>query len=93
MLQNLLRRAISRESFVADLHSVEEPFRVALQNRCNLFAYIPAWLTESVDDPAQMGFIDAEHSRQTILPNPSGVNSEFKVRIDIPIKAHDRITL
>lgn len=87
LFQDFLRLPFTGEALVANLHFVKEPLWIALQNRCEVFANVSAWLAESVDDPAQMGFIDAEHSRQAILPNPSGVNSQLQIRIDLSIDA------
>jgi len=84
---------LSRQVLVVDLHPVEEPLRVALQDGRNLLADISAGLTKTVNDSAQMGFIDAQHAGQAILSNPAGVDSQLKVRINFSAETHCLLTL
>jgi hypothetical protein len=84
---------LSRQILVVDLHPVEEPLGIALQNGRDLLADVSAGLAKSVNDPAQMGFIDAQHSRQAVLSNPARVDSQFKVRINFSTETHCLLTL
>lgn len=79
--------------FVVDLHPVKEPLGIALQNGCDLLADVAAGLAKSVDNAAQMGFVNAQHSCQAILPNPARVDSQFEVRINFSAEAHCLLTL
>jgi len=66
-----------KRHFVRDLHLVKEPFWVALQNLSQLHSNTPCRLPESVHDPAQGGFMNAQHPGQTILTDARGVHPQL----------------
>ena len=74
--------------FVADLHLVEEPVRIALQNLREMDTDVARGLAKSVHDPAQGGFVNAQHSCQTVLPDARGVHPQLQVRVYVSIQGH-----
>lgn len=88
LFRRLVEKPFGWQAFIADLQAVEEPFRVALENVGQLCTNVAAWLTESIDDPAQVRFIDAQHSREPVLTNAGCVNAQFQVGIDLSAEAH-----
>jgi hypothetical protein len=79
---------LSEGNFVADLHLVEKPVRVALQYLSEVDADIAGGFAEAVHDAAQRGFMDSQHARQTVLPDARGVHPQLEVRVDVSIQAH-----
>jgi hypothetical protein len=79
--------------FIVDLHFEEQPFRVALKDLCQMHADIAGRFAETVHDSAQGGFVDAEHSCQTVLPDARGVHPQFQVRVNVSIQCHDDFAL
>lgn len=73
---------------IVDLHFVEEPFRIALQDFRQVDANISGWLAESVHDAAEGSFVNAQHPSQTVLSNASGVHAKFQIRVDVSIQVH-----
>jgi hypothetical protein len=74
--------------FVADLHLVEQPIGIALQNLREMNANIPGRLPEAVHDSAEGSLMDAQHSCQTVLPDARGVHPKFQVGINVSIQGH-----
>jgi len=74
--------------FVADLHLVEEPVRIALQNFREMNANIAGWFAKSVHDPAQGRFVNAKHSCQAVLPDARGVHPKLQVRVNVSVQCH-----
>ena len=74
--------------FVIDLHLVEQPVRVALQDFCEVNADIAGRLPESVHDSAQGGLVNAQHPRQAVLSDARGVHPKFQVGINVSIQGH-----
>jgi hypothetical protein len=70
-----LRLYLRHQCWVVNLHPEKEPFRIALKNGCKLDADVAAWLAKSVDDSAQVGFINTQHFCQPVLPDSAGVDS------------------
>jgi len=62
---------------VTDLHFVEEPIGVALQDFSQLHAHVSGRLTEAVHDAAEGCFVDAQHTGQAVLPDSSGVHPQL----------------
>ena len=79
--------------FVAHLHFVKEPIRIALENLGKMNSNVASRLAKSVHDSAQGGFVDAEHSCQTVLPDARGVHPQFQVRVNVSIQCHDDFAL
>jgi hypothetical protein len=73
--------------FVVDLHFVEEPVRVALENLGQMRAEFASGFAKAVHDAAQRGFMNSQHARQTILPDAGGVHPQFQVGINVSIQA------
>jgi hypothetical protein len=80
---------VSEGNVVADLHLVEQPVRIALQYLGKMHADIASGLTKAIHDSAQRGFVDAQHARQTVLPDASGVHPQLEVRVNVSIQGHD----
>jgi hypothetical protein len=68
---------ISKCDLVADLHLVEQPVRIALKYLRKMYADVASGLAKSVHDPAQGRFVNAKHSRQTVLPDARGVHPQL----------------
>ena len=73
---------------VADLHLVEKPIRVALENLGKMYADIARRLTETIHDPAQGCLVNAQHASKAVLANPGRVHAQLKVWIDVSIQGH-----
>ncbi len=61
--------------FVTDLHLEEEPLWVALEDFGKVRADVSRGLTESIHDPTQRCFVNAEHSGEAILSDTGGVHA------------------
>lgn len=77
---------VGEGNFVVDLHLVEQPVGIALQDLCKLKAEVAGRLPEAVHDSAQGSFMNAEHSGQAVLPDAGGVHPQFQVRINVSIQ-------
>jgi hypothetical protein len=75
-------------NFIVDLHLVEQPIGVALEDLGEMNSDIARRLPETVHDSAQGGLVNAQHSRQTVLPNARGVNPQLQVRVNVSIHGH-----
>lgn len=64
---------------------VEEPFSIAVEDFRDMGAQIGVRFAESIDDFAQVRFVNADHLSQSVLPDPACVHSEFQIRVDISI--------
>ena len=80
--------AVGKGDLVADLHFVEKPFRVALQNLRKLHPHFARRFPEPVHNPAQGRFVNSQHSRQPVLPDASRVHPKLQIGIDISIDSH-----
>jgi hypothetical protein len=74
--------------FVADLHLVEKPVRIALQNLREMNSDVTGWFAKSVHNPAQGRFVDAKHSCQTVLPDARGVHPKLQIRVYVSTQCH-----
>ena len=79
---------LSEGYFIVDLHLVEKPVWVALQDFRQMDSDIASGFAEAVHDAAQRGFMNSQHARQTILPDAGGVHLQFEVRVNVSIQAH-----
>ena len=79
---------VADEGLVVDLHFVEEPVRIALQDFRQVDADVAGWFTESVHDAAQGGLMDSQHAGQAVLANTGGVHAQLQVWIDVTIQGH-----
>ena len=75
-------------NFIVDLHLVEKPVWVALQDFRQMDSDIAGGFAEAVHDAAQRGFMNSQHARQTILPDAGGVHPQLEVRVNVSIQAH-----
>jgi len=73
---------------VADLHLVEEPIRITLENLGKVNSNVASRLAKSVHDSAQGRFVDAEHSRKAILTDASRIHPQLQVRVNVSIQGH-----
>jgi hypothetical protein len=48
----------------------------------------PVGSRKAVHDSAQGRFVDAQHSRQAVLPDARGVHPQLQVRINVSIQGH-----
>jgi len=76
------------EGVVVDLHFVEEPVRVALQDFRQMGADIAGGFAKSIHDPAQGCFVDSQHAGQPVLTDTGGVHAQLQIRVDIAIQCH-----
>lgn len=83
---------IDDEAFFGNQHLVEEPLRVAVQNLCNLRPKVMIGFAESVNDFAEVGFINAQHLRQAVLSNPAGEHPQLEIWVDVAINWHFVVT-
>ena len=79
---------LSEGNFIVDLHLVEKPIWVALQYFRQVDSDVPGGFAKAVHNAAQRGFMNSQHARQTILPDPGGVHSQLEVRVNVSIQAH-----
>ena len=79
---------LSKGNFIADLHLVEKPVRVTLQDFRQVDTDVAGGFAEAVHDAAQGGFMNPQHARQTILPDAGGIHSQLEVRVNVSIQAH-----
>jgi hypothetical protein len=79
---------VSEGNVIADLHLVEKPIRIALQDFREVDTNVACGFAEAVHDAAQRGFMNPQHARQTILPDAGGVHPKLEVRVNVSIRAH-----
>ena len=54
---------LSEGNFIVDLHLVEKPVRIALQDLCEMDTDVASGFAEAVHDAAQRGFMNPQHAR------------------------------
>lgn len=59
-----------------------------MQNFRQRFPDVSARFAVTVDDSAEVGFVNTQHLRQPVLTHPDGVDSQLQVWIDISINCH-----
>jgi len=74
--------------FVVDLHFVEQPVWIALEDLREVNADVAGRLAKAVHDSAEGRFVDAQHSCQAVLPDARGVHPELQVRVNVSIQGH-----
>jgi hypothetical protein len=79
---------ISEGNFVADLHFVKQPVRIALQYLGQVYANVASGLPEAIHDSAQGCFVNAQHACQAVLPDASRVHPQLEVRVNVSIQGH-----
>ena len=62
-------------AFFTEQHLVKEPLGVTMKNFCDLRAQIWIRLAESVDDLAEVGFINADHLGKAVLSDATRVHA------------------
>jgi hypothetical protein len=79
---------LRKGNFVIDLHLVEKPVRIALQNLRQMHADVARRFPEAIHDAAQGSFMNAQHACQTVLPDAGGVHPQLKIGINVSIQGH-----
>jgi hypothetical protein len=79
---------IDDKAFFSDQHLMEEPLRIAVQNLCYLRPKVMTGFAESVNDFAEVGFINAQHFRQAVLSYPAGEHPQLEIWVDVTIYWH-----
>ena len=79
---------VSKGNFIADLHLVEQPVRIALQYLGQVNADVAGRLPEAIHNAAQGCFMNAKHACQTVLPDAGGVHPQLQIRVDVSIQGH-----
>ena len=82
------KAVVDKRNLIADLHLVEQPFRVALENFCEVRADVASRFPEPVHDSAEGGFVYPQHSCQAVLADAGRVHSQLEIWIDISVQAH-----
>lgn len=59
-----------------------------MQNICNLRPQLIARFAETIDDFAEMSFVNPEHLRHSVLTEPTGINSQLQIRVDVALNWH-----
>lgn len=78
----------SESNLIADLHLQKQPVWVALQNFGQMHTDVAGGLPEPIHNPAQGGFVDAQHARQAVLTDARGVHPQLQIRINVSIQCH-----
>jgi hypothetical protein len=76
------RALFSQQNFV------KKPFRVAMEDFCDLRTQIWIGLTKSVNNLAQMGFVDSDHLGKAVLPDAARIHAQLQIWVDIAINWH-----
>lgn len=79
---------LSEGNFIADLHLVKKPFRITLQNLCEVDAEVTGGLAEAIHNAAQRRLMNAQHAGQTVLADAGGVHPQLQIRVNVSIQAH-----
>nr|WP_252263484.1 hypothetical protein [Paracidobacterium acidisoli] len=79
---------IDDQAFLGHQHLVEEPFGIAVKYLCDLSPKVMTGFAESVNDFAEVGFVDAQHLRQAILSNPAGEHPQLQVWVYVSVNWH-----
>lgn len=66
---------IELRAFFRQQHLVEQPLGVAMKNFGNLCAQIRIRLAESINNLAEMGFVDSDHLGKAILPDAARIHA------------------
>jgi len=80
--------AVCECDFIVNLHLVEQPVRIALQDLGKMHTNVAGGLAEAVHDAAQRSFVDAQHARQTVLPDAGGVHPQLQIGVYISVQGH-----
>jgi hypothetical protein len=79
---------VELRAFFSQQNLVKKPLRVAMEDFCDLRAQIWIRLAKSVNNLAQMGFVDSDHLGKAVLPDAARIHAQLQIWVDVTIDWH-----